>query len=171
MLKATDVAHQLGISSRAVYDLAASGHLACYRVGVGGGAVRFDQADVDTYKASQTRRAKQPTGRELRVYETLRKAAAGTPEGDAIPRLSPEQLAMAEKRVRRMRRAPWASAEAIADMYRQAKTLSAQTGVPHHVDHVIPLLGEFVSGLHVETNLQILPAAENIQKRNRFEAP
>jgi excisionase family DNA binding protein len=52
MLKAAAVAQQLGISQRAVYDLAAGGRLACYRLGPDGGAVRFDQADVDTYKAS-----------------------------------------------------------------------------------------------------------------------
>ena len=49
MLTAADVAAQLGLSKRKVYELAASGRLAHYRFG---DAVRFEQADVDTYRAA-----------------------------------------------------------------------------------------------------------------------
>lgn len=49
MLPAVAVAHQLGISQRAVYAAAEAGHLPCYRFGR---AVRFDPADVEAFRAS-----------------------------------------------------------------------------------------------------------------------
>ena len=44
-----EAARELGLSPRKLYELAASGKLACYRFD---GAVRFDRADLEVYKTS-----------------------------------------------------------------------------------------------------------------------
>lgn len=63
----------------------------------------------------------------------------------------------------------WTDLEAIKSLYKEAAERTRSTGIKHHVDHIVPLRGEFVSGLHVPANLQILTAAENMKKHNNFE--
>jgi 5-methylcytosine-specific restriction endonuclease McrA len=55
------------------------------------------------------------------------------------------------------------------EIYDKAKRLTELIGVPHQVDHIVPLQGKNVSGLHVPENLQILTRYENISKSNKFE--
>jgi len=74
-------------------------------------------------------------------------------------------------RLRRRATPPWANRDAIADLYRAARKLTRLTRTPHHVDHIIPLQGRGVTGLHVETNLRVIPARENHRKSNRFDSP
>jgi hypothetical protein len=68
-------------------------------------------------------------------------------------------------------RPSWISKEQeqqIKDFYWLAKDLTAVSGETYHVDHIVPLQGKNVCGLHVPWNLQVLPADINLSKGNRY---
>ena len=53
-------------------------------------------------------------------------------------------------------------------LYEMAEYRSKTTNVKHHVDHIIPLQGEEVCGLHAWWNLQVIPAVDNMSKSNKL---
>lgn len=70
-----------------------------------------------------------------------------------------------------LRTPAWLTAEELGQIemvYLHAKAMTEATGVQHHVDHEIPLMGKLVSGLHVLANLQVITADENFKKHNTW---
>lgn len=70
--------------------------------------------------------------------------------------------------IKNIRTVSWANLDKIKEFYTTANGLSMITGTWHHVDHIVPLNGKNVCGLHVENNLQILSAKENLKKGNKL---
>ena len=83
----------------------------------------------------------------------------------------PEQnrFARSIRRAREKQAFPeWADHKIMRAIYREAARLTKETGIAHDVDHIVPLAGKNVCGLHWEGNLRIVTAAENREKSNRF---
>lgn len=67
----------------------------------------------------------------------------------------------AKRRAAKLNATPaWADLKKIAQIYKDCPP-------GYHIDHVFPLKSPIMCGLHVENNLQYLPAKENISKGNK----
>lgn len=63
-------------------------------------------------------------------------------------------------------RPKWANPFFMREIYHLAILRSRALGIPHHVDHIVPIKSKIVCGLHVENNMRVILARTNIQKSN-----
>jgi len=102
------------------------------------------------------------------------KVEAQKPLKKAYKQANPEKMAalLAKRRAAKMLRTPkWLTKDdfwMMEQAYELAKTRSDAFGFEWHVDHVVPLQGAEVSGLHVPWNLRVIPWFENVSKGNRL---
>lgn len=91
-------------------------------------------------------------------------------EGDAVAALyaaAKTEIAKARRKALVDACPAWLSEDEHAEIeaiYVEARRITAETGVPHQVDHIVPLRGKTVCGLHVPWNLQVLTAIQNRAK-------
>lgn len=101
-------------------------------------------------------------GNKERMYEANQKTQSERHRRWRKTHLEYIRLRSANDRAKKLNRTPpWADLNGIKEFY-----MNCPKG--HHVDHIIPLSGKNVSGLHVLENLQYLPAKENLRKGNKF---
>lgn len=78
---------------------------------------------------------------------------------------------VAKRKAKKLQATPtWLTQEQLNQIeryYQVAKWVESILEIPIHVDHIVPLQGKEVSGLHVPWNLQLLPASINQSKGNR----
>lgn len=70
-------------------------------------------------------------------------------------------LTTLHKKAVKQRTPKWADVKAIKEFYKNRP-------LGYHVDHIYPLRGDTMSGLHVLENLQYLPAKENLRKNKKI---
>ena len=132
----------------------------------------FSDAERDhaaEYAANQEHRRKQA----LKYYHkdvTTSRAKQLARHKNNLPMFA---ASAAQHRAAKMQRTPkWLTEDdhwMMEQTYEFAALRTKMFGFAWHVDHIVPLQGQLVSGLHVPWNLQVIPAAENISKNNNFE--
>lgn len=76
----------------------------------------------------------------------------------------------ANRRCRKNQATPaWANKKEIEIIYKIANILSIASNIKYEVDHIIPLKGKNVCGLHVDTNLQVITMEKNRMKATYFK--
>lgn len=114
-----------------------------------------------------------------RIREIKRNWARKNPEyskanGDSWNRRNPERrnASRRKRQATKINASPkWLTKrqyDEIFEFYREAKKQEKETGTKMHVDHVIPLQGKNVCGLHVPWNLQLLSESDNLIKSNKL---
>jgi hypothetical protein len=63
---------------------------------------------------------------------------------------------------------PWTDRERIKALRDKARALTERTGIPHVLDHIVPLSHPYVCGLTVPDNFRIVPQAVNAAKSNKW---
>lgn len=107
-----------------------------------------------------------PEYRELALvwHRKSYRRLVSTPEGRGRHRAKAERYSSRQKTAT----PPWADLAAIDAVYAEAARLTADTGVPHEVDHIVPIQSDVVCGLHVPANLRVVPRFDNRSKGNRL---
>lgn len=77
--------------------------------------------------------------------------------------------AMALRAARKIQATPaWSNQFIIDEIYDLAHRRTKLTGIAWEADHIVPLRGKAVCGLHTEDNLRVIPAVTNRRKKNIF---
>ena len=128
------------------------------------------------YKAAQDKAYAQANPEARRIARA--KWAAANPKlnrmvKEAWAKSNPakRQASCIKRRAAKLNRTPnWLTSDdlwMISEAYDIAAVRTQQFGFSWHVDHILPLQGKTVSGLHVPLNLQVIPWVDNVRKGNK----
>lgn len=122
------------------------------------------------WRDSNPERVKEISARTYKRNKHIIKDRLATAVKERYRRNPAEFIArVAERRGRKIKATPfWANSFYMEEAYVLSRMRNAMFPFKWHVDHIVPLKSNIVCGLHVEHNLQIIPAYENISKHNKF---
>lgn len=119
------------------------------------------------YNKTKKAKAAQKLRRKTTTYRDNQKRYRQSINGRAV-----KKAEWARRHATKLQRTPsWLTQfdlDYMKSIYLQATELEKIDGIKRHVDHLIPLQGDEVSGLHVPYNLQILTEEENLKKSNKL---
>ena len=109
--------------------------------------IEWQQNNKEKY-AAKSKRCHEKTKHIKFAWQALARAA----KRNAVPKWINEELK-----------------QEIQKFYIEARSKTKETGINYEVDHIVPLMGENVCGLHVPWNLRVITRYENRSKANRFK--
>ena len=109
--------------------------------------IEWQQNNKEKY-AAKSKRCYEKTKHKKFAWQALARAA----KRNAVPKWINEELK-----------------QEIQKFYIEARSKTKETGTNYEVDHIVPLMGENVCGLHVPWNLRVVTRYENRSKANRFK--
>lgn len=128
-------------------------------------ALRAKYKNIDAVRTQNRRTAAEFRNKNPELVKE-RKAQYAKTHRDVI------NAAVARRKAAKLQRTPsWLTADhfwMIVEAYDIARKRTELLGFKWHVDHIVPLQGYTVSGLHVPWNLQVIPAVSNLRKGNRW---
>lgn len=124
---------------------------------------RYEQSPKG--KATKKQYLKSPEG--VAMQARAQKKYEQTPQGRAksIARVAKRKAIKLQRTPKGLTKEHHKEIEAL---YIESTERTNKTGIPYDVDHVVPLQGKNVSGMHAPWNLQVITASENRKKGNKF---
>lgn len=121
---------------------------------------------------AQVRKEEYPTRKQYfkRIYEEQKQSILQ--KNKEYHRLNPHirTAATAKRRAIKLNATPpWVDAKALVKIYKKRKAMQDELGIKMQVDHIIPLNGGDVCGLHVPWNLRVIPATDNLRKSTSYD--
>lgn len=110
-----------------------------------------------------TATCKECTSARVSTWRAENKERIAVNRRKATAKETPERAKARASSARARRHSPQTEED---ELYMEARRLTELTGVPHEVDHVLPLnpRDQIVCGLHLASNLRVVPAAVNLSK-------